>query len=164
MFSGLGTPFSSALEIAGVGPDAAVRARGNNILYTCYRIQSSAAPSDSELLDGARIAEVNENSLVVRATQPQPTKGFTITRPGKRLKSRSADHSSRTPCCWHRAAMRASWTCGPAIRPLARITFTAPASGSPTRPIARGWATRARRPLGQKPAARASAAHRCGDG
>ena len=125
MFSGVGTPFSSALEIAGVGPDAAVRARGNNILYTCYRIQSSAAPSDSELLDGARIAEVNENSLVVRATQPQPTKGFTITRPGKRLKSRSADHSSRTPCCWHRAAMRASWTCGPAIRPLARIVHSA---------------------------------------
>ncbi len=45
------------------------------------------------------------------------TKGFTTARPAKRLKSRSADHSARTPCCRHKAAIRASWTCGPAIRP-----------------------------------------------
>jgi hypothetical protein len=39
---------------------------------------------------------------------PRPTKGFTTARSAKRLKSRSADQSSRTPCCLHRAAMRAS--------------------------------------------------------
>ena len=36
------------------------------------------------------------------------TNGFTTTRPGNRLKSRSADHSSRTPCWRHSAAIRAS--------------------------------------------------------
>ena len=35
-------------------------------------------------------------------------------------KSRSADHNSRTPCCRHSAATRASWTCAPAMRPSTR--------------------------------------------
>ena len=35
-------------------------------------------------------------------------KGLTVLSCGKRLKSRSADHSSRTPCCRHSAATRAS--------------------------------------------------------
>ena len=50
---------------------------------------------------------------------PGPTKGFTIVISAKRLKSRSADQSSRTPCCQQSAAMRASWTRAPAIRPAA---------------------------------------------
>jgi len=34
--------------------------------------------------------------------------GLTTGTLGKRPKSRSADHSSLTPCCRHKAAMRAS--------------------------------------------------------
>ena len=44
--------------------------------------------------------------------QPQScgcqTSGLRTTRPGNRLKSRSALHSSSTPWCRHRAAIRAS--------------------------------------------------------
>ena len=42
--------------------------------------------------------------------------GLTTRSSGNRPKSRSADHNSRTPCCRQRATMRASWTCGPAMR------------------------------------------------
>jgi predicted DNA-binding transcriptional regulator YafY len=51
-------------------------------------------------------------------TFAQPTKGFRTVNPGKRLKSLSIVHNSLTPCCRHKAATRASCTCGPATRPV----------------------------------------------
>jgi len=44
-------------------------------------------------------------------------RGFDAARLANRLKSRSAVQSSRTPCARHNAAMRASCTRGPAMRP-----------------------------------------------
>ncbi len=46
--------------------------------------------------------------------------GFRTVMPEKRLKSLSAVHSSRTPWKRQSAATRASWTCGPLIRPSSR--------------------------------------------
>ena len=67
-------------------------------------------------MEFSRFVDVNEVPSAAKAKpranqlDPRPTKGFTTARPAKRLKSRSADHSSRTPCCRQRATIRASWT------------------------------------------------------
>jgi hypothetical protein len=50
-----------------------------------------------------------------RAQSYSTITGLTTAKLGKRLKSRSALHNSRTPCCAHSAAIRASCTCGPVI-------------------------------------------------
>ncbi len=49
--------------------------------------------------------------------RPLQTSGLRVRRAGKREKSRSAVRSSLTPCCRHSAAMRASCTAPPTMRP-----------------------------------------------
>lgn len=56
---------------------------------------------------------------VARAAS-QATNGFRTRRPEKRPKSRSAIHSSRSPCSRHNAAICASCTWAPRIRPASR--------------------------------------------
>ena len=53
----------------------------------------------------------------------QPTSGFRTLSSGNRLKSRSALQSSPTPCRRHSAAIRASCTRGPSMRPSRRSGF-----------------------------------------
>src|SRR3990167_19591 len=58
--------------------------------------------------------------LVLRyplTARDQPTSGLRMVSVGKRPKSLSTVHNSRTPCARQIAATRASWTCAPAIRP-----------------------------------------------
>ena len=64
---------------------------------------------------GRRVSAHGAHSDVRRTCYP--TSGLRQGSPGKRPKSRSAVHSSRTPCAAHSAAIRASCTAGPEIRP-----------------------------------------------
>jgi hypothetical protein len=67
--------------------------------------------------------------------QAAATSGFSNLRPAKRPKSRSAVHSSLTPCCRQSAAIRASWTRGPDARLGANVSRSATNTRSP-RPAA----------------------------
>ena len=74
------------------------------------------------------------HAFLPRPCSQSPTRGFTTANPAKRLKSRSADHSSRTPCWRHKAATRASWTCGPATRPASSSHSATTAANDLARP------------------------------
>jgi hypothetical protein len=81
----------------------------------CYAIWRNSRPYRRDLgrrrCTASWTPEVNGLQLI---------NGFRTVMPGKRLKSLSAVHSSRTPWKRQSAATRASWTCGPVIRPSSR--------------------------------------------
>src|SRR6266508_47157 len=66
--------------------------------------KTAAGPLD----DSAAAITTRIPLATVPHDNPRSTSGFLTARPAKRLKSRSADHNSRTPCWRHRAATRAS--------------------------------------------------------
>jgi hypothetical protein len=92
------------------------RAWGNPQSKALGRVESRLSHSDGRFLPNPTCLVTGVASGLVyppalcHQLDPCPTTGFTTARPAKRLKSRSADHSSRTPCCRHKATMRASWT------------------------------------------------------
>jgi hypothetical protein len=75
------------------------------------------AGDSSKLISGEGVRD-DEDPAVGALVVAHLTKGFRTIDPGKRLKSLSMVHNSPTPCCWHKAAIRASCTCGPDTRPV----------------------------------------------
>lgn len=111
------TPYTPAHDLTDKGVRAAFKANQtfDIQLYTEHMDFSRFEAHDEQFsYDGMDLKDGREHGMGF----VQPTNGLRTLNPGNRPKSLSADHSSVTPCCWHRAATRASCTCGPDTRPV----------------------------------------------